>query len=154
VTILDQSRPELTAVVQSVQTMGRAGNDSAAAVRATSGVIEALEPLVPRFRANFPVCSIPPVQYPAYPAAPTAPVDAVAAVEQLGTVARTLAALSASPSLVRDEEARVGLNKVAKIVQTIGAATGRHNFFTLTHSNSLLPPVHFCWVKSKILYPY
>ena len=51
-----QSRAELTAVVETIQSMARAGlaNDAPAAVRAVSGTIGAVEPLLPRFAAILP----------------------------------------------------------------------------------------------------
>ena len=60
IAVAGQSRAELAGVVEAVQKMARNdANDAAGAVRATSTIIDAIEPLVPRFRAILPPCSAP-----------------------------------------------------------------------------------------------
>jgi hypothetical protein len=127
---MSQSRTELTAIVESVQKMVRAGaaDDAPGAVRATTGIIDAIEPLGTKVKAVFPACApavLPAIAgYSGVPVRPAAvPVDAAQAADQLRDVARTLTALS-STSLIRAEADRANLNKLATIVETIGTALG------------------------------
>jgi hypothetical protein len=145
---ITESRTQLTAVVETAQAVGRAAlaKDASAVVRATGGIIDSVEPLIPRFQGIFPACSAPAPAVPstpdvglaAYPVAPypgapypglaVAPAESTSSqavtAEQLSMVARTLTAL-ASTSLIKDQEARDGLAKVGKIVQVIGTTAGR-----------------------------
>jgi len=155
---MSQSRTELTAIVESVQKMVRAGaaDDAPGAVRATTGIIDAIEPLGTKVKAVFPACApavLPAIAgYSGVPVRPAAvPVDAAQAADQLRDVARTLTALS-STSLIRAEADRANLNKLATIVDTIGTALARFSWRSLgpVCADNVLTPEVFKAVAETI----
>jgi hypothetical protein len=71
--IITDARPQLTAVVETAQAMGRAGlaKDAPGVVRQIDGIIEAVEPLIPRVQGILPACSVPAPTTPSTPAVPS-----------------------------------------------------------------------------------
>jgi len=149
------SRAEMIAVVESVQTMARAGaaDDAPGAVRAMGSAIDAIAPLGPKLNAVFPGCagsSLPAIAGVSQPA-PAAPVTAAQAADQLKDVARTLTAL-ASTSFVRDETARANLTRLAKMVDVVGTVADRFSERNLgpVCADNLLNPEVFRAVMATI----